>query len=230
MSANEDGYVNVNIVVGSDRQSEIQNLANKYNSKYYEFKDIRVFPSGNFDAEKDISGVSSGMLRRAAADNNFREFKRGMTKTMDENDSRKLFNEIRKAMGFKTSMKESYNLWEIAPELDFKNLRENYIKNEIFKLDDIVENTNSGLVGKVIRRGTNYLICVTEDDVMFKSWIKDLAEYSEVKMNQMYREPGKPNTLAGTDGYLKYAIKQTPGSTLGSGNIQSGGKSFLMIV
>jgi len=227
MSANEDGYVNVNIVVGSDRQSEIQNLANKYNGKYYEFKDIRVFPSGNFDAEKDISGVSSGMLRRAAADNNFREFKRGMTKTMDENDSRKLFNEIRKAIGFKTSMKESYNLWEIAPELDFKNLRENYIKNEIFKLDDIVENTNSGLVGKVIRRGTNYLICVTEDDVMFKSWIKDLAEYSEVKMNQMYREPGKPNTLAGTDGYLKYAIKQTPGSTLGSENIQSGGKSFL---
>jgi hypothetical protein len=230
MSANEDGYVNVNIVVGSDRQAEIQSLASKYNGKFYEFVDIKVLPTGNFDAEKDSSGISSGMLRKAAADNNFREFKRGMPKSMDENDSRKLFNEIRKAMGFKQSVKESYKLWEIAPDLDFKNLRENYIQNKIFKIDDIVENMNTGLVGKVIRRGTNYLICVTEDNVMFKSWIKDVMEYTEVKMDRMYRTPGKPNTLAGTVGYLKYAVKQTPGSTLGKENIQSGGKAFLNFI
>jgi len=180
LAANEDGYVNVNIVVGSDRQAEIQNLANKYNGKNYQFTEIRVIPTGNFDAEKDLSGISSGMLRKAAADNNFREFKRGMPKTMDDNESKKLFNEVRTAMGFKTSMKENYNLWEIAPKLDFKNLRENYIQNKIFKNDDIVENMNTGLVGKVIRRGTNYLICVTEDNIMFKSWIKDITEWTGI--------------------------------------------------
>jgi hypothetical protein len=43
----------------------------------------------------------------------------------------------------------------------------------------------------------------------------------------MYRAPGKPNTLAGTTGYLKYALKQTPGASLGKENLQAGGISFL---
>ena len=46
-------------------------------------------------------------------------------------------------------------------------------------------------------------------------------------MNTTYREPGKPNTLVGTNGYLKHVIKQTPGATLGKENLQPGGKSFL---
>lgn len=227
LAANEDGYVNVNIVVGSDRQAEIQNLANKYNGKNYQFTEIRVVPTGNFDAEKDLSGISSGMLRKAAADNNFREFKRGMPKTMDENDSKKLFNEVRTAMGFKQSMKENYKLWEIAPKLDFKNLRENYIQNKIFKNDDIVENMNTGLVGKVIRRGTNYLICVTEDDIMFKSWIKDLREYTEVKMDSPMRDKMHPNTLVGTTGAFKHYASLTPGA-IGTNKryLQIGGKVY----
>ena len=176
ISAGEDGYQNLNIIVGSDRQAEIQNLANKYNGKFYEFSEINVIPTGTFDAKKNSSGISSGMLRKAAADNNFREFNRGMPKEFDETQTRRLFNDVRKGMGFKTSMGESYKLWEIAPGLDYKNLRENYIQNKIFKIGDVVENLNTGLVGEVIRRGTNYLICVAEDDIMFKSWIKDLAE------------------------------------------------------
>ena len=230
IAANEDGYSNVNIVVGSDRQAEIQNLANKHNGKFYQYNEIKVIPTGTFDSEKDVSGISSGMMRKTAADNNFREFKRAVPKTIDDVDARKLFNELRKAMGFKENVKENYNLWEIAPNLDFKNLRENYIQNKIFKIGDIVENMNTGLVGKVMRRGTNYLICVTENDVMFKSWIKDLVEYSEVKMDKMYRESGKPNTLVGTTGYLKYAVKQTPGATLGKENLQPKGKAFLNFI
>ena len=32
------------------------------------------------------------------------------------------------------------------------------------------------MVGRILRRGTNYLICVTEQDNMFKSWIRDVME------------------------------------------------------
>ena len=32
------------------------------------------------------------------------------------------------------------------------------------------------LIGKIIRRGTNYVIAVTEDNIMFKSWLKDITE------------------------------------------------------
>lgn len=227
IAGNEDGYSNVNIVVGSDRQAEIQNLANKYNEKFYKYNEIKVIPTGNFDSEKNSSGISSGMMRKTAADNNFREFKRAVTKNVDDLDARKLFNELRKAMGFKENVKEHYNLWEIAPELDFKNLRENYIQNKIYKIGDIVENVNTGLVGKVIRRGTNYLICVTEEDIMFKSWIKDIVEYTEVKMDSLMRDKTHPNTLVGTLGSFKYHTKMTPGA-IGTNkkNLQYGGKAY----
>ena len=111
-----------------------------------------------------------------------------------------------------------------------RNLRENYIAGRIFRMGDKVQNLNTGLVGEVMRRGTNHLICVTEEGNMFKSWIKDVMEYTEVKMDRMYRTPGKPNTLAGTTGYLKYAAKQTPGSSLGKQNLQVGGRSFLDLI
>jgi hypothetical protein len=92
-----------------------------------------------------------------------------------------------------------------------------------------VENLNTGLVGRIIRRGTNYLICVTEDKIMFKSWIKDVMEaikYSEKSSDSIERVPGKPNTLVGTKGYLKYAAKQTPGSESGKENLAYNQKSF----
>jgi hypothetical protein len=91
----------------------------------------------------------------------------------------------------------------------------------------VVENLNTGLVGKVIRRGTNYLICVTENNIMFKSWIRDLNEYTEVKMDRKMRTPKKPNTLTGTTGYFKNAVDMTPGFEKGDKtNLQPGGKPY----
>jgi hypothetical protein len=230
IAANAEGYQNVNLVVGSDRQSEFENLSQKYNGDLYTFDLIRVVSAGVRDADSEgVEGMSASKMRKAVMDNDFASFRRGTPKTLDDGDTQTLFDAIRQGMGVKKSKikKESYSLWEIAPKFDQETLRENYIKGNIFKIGDIVENLNTGLVGKIIRRGTNYLICVTEQDNMFKSWIKDVMEYTEVKMNSMYRLPGKPNTLAGTTGYLKYAIQQTPGSTLGGENIQKGGRAFL---
>jgi hypothetical protein len=227
VSANEDGYSNINIVVGSDRLSEMQSLSAKHNGSFYNFNEIKVIPTGNFDSEKDSSGISSGMMRKAAAENNLREFKRGVPRGMKETDIKNLLNDVRKGMGLKKEVKENYNLWEIAPNLDYKNLRENYIHNRIFKIGDVVENMNTGLVGKVIRRGTNYLICVTEEDVMFKSWIKDLAEYTEVKMDSPMRDKKHPNTLVGTLGAFKHYSSKTPGAIGTNGkNLQYGGKAY----
>ena len=81
-------------------------------------------------------------------------------------------------MGIKAQakVKEEFADWRIAPRLDQKTLREQYVTKQIFNIDDEVENLNTGLVGKIIRRGTNYLIAVTEGNVMFKSWIKDVME------------------------------------------------------
>jgi hypothetical protein len=233
VAANEDGYTSVNIVVGSDRQAEFENLAQKYNGDLYTFDQIRVISAGVRDADAEgVEGMSASKMRKAVMDDDFNSFRRGTPKTLDDGDTQSLFNAVRQGMGAKKAKvkKESYSLWEIAPKFDQRTLRENYIAGRIFRIGDKVQNLNTGLIGEVMRRGTNYLICVTEDGNMFKSWIKDVMEYTEVKMDRMYRTPGKPNTLAGTTGYLKYAAKQTPGSSLGKQNIQAGGRSFLDLI
>ena len=57
-----------------------------------------------------------------------------------------------------------------------KGLRDHYVSGDIFNLGDIVENLNTGLIGEIVRRGTNHLICVTKENYMFKSWIRDVME------------------------------------------------------
>ncbi len=42
ITANETGVKDINIIVGSDRQSEFENLATKYNGELYNFDNIRV--------------------------------------------------------------------------------------------------------------------------------------------------------------------------------------------
>ena len=68
------------------------------------------------------------------------------------------------------------------------------------------------MVGEIIRRGTNHLICVTKENYMFKSWIRDVMEYTEKKMERRMRDKKHPNTLVGTGGYRKYVQAMTPGS------------------
>ncbi|MDA2977879.1 MAG: hypothetical protein O3B81_03800, partial [Actinomycetota bacterium] len=181
IAASEEGYKSINIVVGSDRQSEFENLANKHNGDLYSFDEIQVISSGMADSDSDnIEGMSASKMRKAAAEDDFSTFKRGMPKELNDAEVNKLFSAVKSGM----KLKEGYEMWQIAPKFDWKNLRENYVSGQIFKKGDIVENLNTGITGTVIRRGTNYLIYVTENDIMFKSWIKDLNEYTEVKMER----------------------------------------------
>jgi uncharacterized protein YbgA (DUF1722 family) len=179
VAASEEGYQNVNIVVGSDRQAEFENLAQKYNGDLYDFDLIRVVSAGVRDADAEgVSGMSASKMRKSVMDDDFDSFRRGTPKTLDDGDTRALFDAVRQSMGAKKSKikKEGYSLWEIAPKFDMKNLRENYVTKNIFNLGEVVENLNTGLVGRIMRRGANHLICVTNEGFMFKSWIKDVME------------------------------------------------------
>ena len=68
------------------------------------------------------------------------------------------------------------HLWEIAPKYDPDGLREAYISKQLFNVNTWVENDNTGLVGKIIRAGANYIIALTESGEMFKAWIRDLRQ------------------------------------------------------
>ena len=198
--ANEDGYSSVNIMVGADRQGEFEKLATKYNGELYDFDEINVISAGERDPDAEgVEGMSASKLRKAAADGDFEAFKTGVPKALDDESAQKLFNTIVKKMG----KKKVTETWQIAPKLDWKGLRENYINGIIFKLGDVVESLNNGLIGRITRRGTNHLICVTEDNIMFKSWIRDLNEFTEVS--------GVPASQreVGTDSFRNYTMKMT---------------------
>jgi nicotinamide mononucleotide adenylyltransferase len=209
--AHMDGYTNVRIVGGGDRVVEFEKLSNNYNGKLYQFDNVEVRSAGERDpdSEDDVSGMSASKQRKAAAEGDFKTFRKGVPSSMNDKQARELYNMIRSSM----NIKEGWSLWEIAPKFDWKNLRENYITEKIYKVGELVENLNTGLVGRIIRRGANHLICVTEDKIMFKSWIKDVSE--AVTNSDFPSGVPADQRLVGTDAFRKYVETMVPGNTWG---------------
>jgi hypothetical protein len=68
--------------------------------------------------------------------------------------------------------------------------QKSYMLGKVFAEGDWVEN-NMGEVGKIHRRGVNYVIAVTTEGKMFRSWVKDIKEYyndTEEKMGITNKE------------------------------------------
>ena len=208
--AHNDGYAGVRIVGGADRQKEFDKLVNNYNGKMYQFDNIEVRSAGDRDPDSDnVEGMSASKQRKAAAENDFDGFLRGVPTAMNKKAARELFDNVRKSM----NIKEGWNLWEIAPKFDWKNLRENYVSKKVFNIGETVQNINTGLIGRIIRRGTSYLICVTEDRIMFKSWLKDVTE-AVVNGTDQSGVPASQR-LIGTDAHRKYVETLVPGFSYG---------------
>ena len=212
IAADEEGYKSVNIVAGPDRIAEFEKIAVEYNgSEYFDFPDgIKTISAGEREeGAEGVEGASATKQRKAVLDDDIETFRKGLPKDFDEADTQALFDAVRQGLSSKKKGKkgeeveEQSDPWMVAPKLYPKELRENYFRKKIFNVGDIVENLNTGLVGEIIRRGTNYLIWVTEQNHMFKSWTHDLTEYTEVKMDRRMRDKVHPNNLVGTSGYRK---------------------------
>jgi hypothetical protein len=203
-----DGYSDVTLVVGQERLGEFQSLAHKAEGQGYEFSNLEVITAGVKDPDSEVeSPGSSALMKAAVAMNDFYKFEAGLPNGMSRNEKEEMFNTIRKSM----NVDESTEAWMIAPEFDYDGMRWNYKNNGLFSIGSFVENLNSGLIGKIIRRGANYLICVTEDNIMFKSWLKDVREVHEI----------------GTTEYLNYVQELTPGEKIKSFTSKSKKKSSI---
>ena len=206
--AHNDGYANVRIVGGADRVKEFDKLANNYNGALYQFDNVEVLSAGDRDPDADgVEGMSASRLRLAASENDFKTFKSAMPEGMRPKDARELFDTVRNTMG----LNEEWGIWEMAPKFDPDTLRENYVTKAIFRIGELVENLNTGLVGRIVRRGANHLICVTEDKIMFKAWIRDVNE-AVVNGTNKGGVPAEQR-LVGTDSHRKYVESMVPGAT-----------------
>jgi hypothetical protein len=205
-----DGYSSVNIVVGGDRVSEFNSLAQKYNGDLYTFDEIKVVSAGGRDPDAEgVEGMSASKLRKAAAEDDFDTFSKGMSKGLGKEGTEKLYLTLRQAMQveeFDDFAEASYELHEIAPKLDPKGLREAYFNQDLFEVGTFVENINTGIVSKVVSRGSNYVISIDERDGIYRSWLKDLVERTDIKFFN-YTPAGE----MGTDKLANYMRKLTPG-------------------
>ena len=211
--AHNDGYTNVRIVAGQDRVKEFDKLSQNYNGQLYQFDNMEVVSSGDRDPDAEgMEGLSSSRMRLAAAEGDFKTFRSGLPEGIPRKSAMALFDTVRQSMNVK-EMKEFWNIWEIAPKYDLENLRESYVAKNIFNIGDKVENLNTGMIGRIIRRGANHLICVTENNFMFKSWVKDLTE-AIVNATTPSGVPANQR-LVGTDAHRKYVETMVPGSSYG---------------
>lgn len=168
----QEGYQDVRLVVGAERLGEFQSLVHRNQGQGYEFQNIEVIPASMKDPDSDNAGAgSSAALKMAAAEGNYEAFASSLPQTMKNPDREALFSAVSKAM----KIGEDFELWKILPEKDYENLRIEYKNHNLYPIGSLVENMNTGISGRVIRRGTNYLICVSEDGQMFKSWLYEIS-------------------------------------------------------
>ena len=216
LGANTDEYDFVNVVAGPERIREFEKILVDYNgSEYFNFEDgYKTIVAGpRDDAKEGVEGASASKQRKAVKDDDYEGFKKDLPDNINDGDALALFNAVRIGMGIKAAakVKEEFADWKIAPRFDQQTLREQYVTKRIFRIGDLVENLNTGLIGRILRRGTNYLICVTEEDNMFKSWIRDVMEaVKPASKTGKYGVPAKQREI-GTSAYRKYAQSMVPG-------------------
>ena len=166
------GYKNFHFVGGQDRRQGMEDLLRKYNGNLYQFDNIYSHSAGDRDEQSDdpIARLSASGQRKFAQDDDFDGFSQGidLSDGYTEEDARELFIMLKNLMGQKN---EDYR-WHGSRT----KLYEMYRNGELYQRGDMVESLSTGLVGKVHRCGANHLICVTENGIMFKSFIDDVTD------------------------------------------------------
>ena len=189
------------MIAGSDRINEFQKLADKYNGKDYNYKSIKVVSSGERDPDAEgVTGMSASKMREMAKNDDYRSFKKGVV-GLNDSDTRKLFNAVRKGM----DIRESY----VGKFTDFVNndIREEYHQERIFNVGDMVEHMN-GDKGMVVRRGSNYVSYET-DGLIKKAWLYDLQPLDEAP-----RIPRKKGQPAGSKKHSDLYTDENPKGTI----------------
>ena len=101
----EDGYSSVNIVVGGDRVSEFNSLAQKYNGDLYTFDEIKVTSAGGRDPDAEgVEGMSASKMRKAAVEDDFDSFDKGIPKALSKKDREALYLTLRQSMQVQESL------------------------------------------------------------------------------------------------------------------------------
>ena len=167
------GHRAIVMVVGSDRVDEFDDLLNKYNGEdsrhgFYGFDNIEVVSAGERDPDGEgITGMSATKMRDEAEKGNFDSFKTGIPDTMSDADKKKMYFDVRKGMG----IREERDMGKMDT---YEEMRDSYLTGKLWNVGSFV--TVDGIVGEVVRKGTNYISYMTENGKVHKAWLHELKE------------------------------------------------------
>jgi hypothetical protein len=177
-----EGFVNIVMVVGSDRISEFKTLLTKYNGKtgqrygFYNFRSLEVISAGERDPDSEgVDGMSASKMRAAASGNDFNQFTKGLPKNFSNKDSKDLFNSVRSGMG----LKEETEFYRHVQLESVGDLRERYIQCEIYNIGERLRIKDTDELAEVTFRGPNYLILEKEDGSIVRKWIEAVESLDE---------------------------------------------------
>ena len=175
-------YENLVMVVGSDRVRDFKNLLNKYNGVdsthgFYKYDNIQIVSAGERDPDAEgIAGMSASKMRAAAASGDYESFSLGLPTGFD--GGKGLFKDIRLGMNIKEQLKPFKPIVEMN---SMELVREQYFQNLIYNIGDWAKDTKTGIVGEVVKRGTNYITLVEEDFTLHKVWLEDAESMEKQK-------------------------------------------------
>ena len=172
-------YTEVYMIAGSDRVAEFKRLIKKYNKVDYNFDRVEVISAGERDPDAEgTTGMSASKMREYVMSNNFDEFKKGVMNGMGDKNAMTLFKDLKKKMGV-----SELNMPSLEDEIsnEKQKIRENYFDNKTLLMGDMVENTNNGNVGKIIKRGANYIQYEMEDGGIEKAWLHDVMPAENIQ-------------------------------------------------
>jgi len=200
------GVKHLKIVAGSDRVKEYQTLLDKYNDgkKYphgsYKFKSIEVVSAGQRDPDSEgVKGMSGTKMRELARTGQMDKFKTGLPVELHDKAEeiaghiRAIHEDFENPYRFNDASPEGTEyMKKMTPGQKIEcvtgvwseklgtcvSVREAYIQNEIFKLNDVVEAMN-GDKGPIVFRGSSYVTIQIKEGRTSKHWIKDIKESSK---------------------------------------------------
>ena len=173
------GYTDITMVVGSDRVREFDTILKKYNDVksrhgYYNFDKINVVSAGERDPDAEgVSGMSASKMRAAAQQGDVKSFKTGLPTSFK--DTEKLFKDVRRGMNLAANYTYVSDYKPIASlkEFEQQQIRDLYVREMIFNIGDKVNYIKENIDGKVVRRGTNYVVLEDNNNNLHKAWIWD---------------------------------------------------------
>ena len=190
------GYTNITMIVGSDRVREFDTILKKYNGEknrhgYYKFTKINVVSAGERDPDEEgVSGMSASKLREYVKRGDFKNFKRGIPGNLSDKQLKDLFFDVRKGMGLSIRLAaevETNNKLKTLKEFETQQVRDLYLREMIFNINEQAHNIKLDIKGKVVRRGTNYIVIEDTNNNLHKSWIWDcipIASDREIEVRE----------------------------------------------